>query len=76
MLDVQQVEFQEQKEYLEEKLMNMKQRIRDLCRGICEFKKGYQPRTNLVKVENGDLLADSQNTLKMKKLFLSAIKCT
>jgi hypothetical protein len=37
--------------------------IRDLHRGIYEFKKGYQPRTNLVKVENGDLLADSHNIL-------------
>jgi hypothetical protein len=32
--------------------------IRDLCRGVNEFKKGYQPRTNIVKDENGDLLAD------------------
>jgi hypothetical protein len=24
---------------------------------------GYQPRTNVVKDENGDLLADSQNIL-------------
>jgi hypothetical protein len=32
--------------------------IRDLYRGINEFKKGYQPRTNLVKDEKGDLLAD------------------
>jgi hypothetical protein len=30
--------------------------IRDLCRGINEFKRGYQPRNNLVKDENGDLL--------------------
>jgi hypothetical protein len=34
--------------------------IRDLYRGINEFKKGYQPRTNLVKDEKGDLLADPQ----------------
>jgi hypothetical protein len=33
--------------------------IRDLYRGINEFKKGYQPRRNLVKDENGDLLADT-----------------
>jgi hypothetical protein len=33
--------------------------IRDLHRGINEFKRGYQPRNHLVKVENGDLLADS-----------------
>jgi hypothetical protein len=31
----------------------------DLYRGIKEFKRGYQPRNNLVKEENGDLLADS-----------------
>jgi hypothetical protein len=33
--------------------------IRDLYRGINEFMKGYQPRNNLVKVERGDLLADT-----------------
>jgi hypothetical protein len=31
--------------------------IRDLYRGINEFKKGYQPRTNMAKEENGDRLA-------------------
>jgi hypothetical protein len=36
--------------------------IRDLYRGINEFKRDYQPRSNLVKDENGDLLADS-NTI-------------
>jgi hypothetical protein len=34
--------------------------IRELYRSINEFKKGYQPRTNLVKDERGDLLADPQ----------------
>jgi hypothetical protein len=28
-----------------------------MYRGITEVKKGYQPRTNLVKDERGDLLA-------------------
>jgi hypothetical protein len=37
--------------------------IRDLYRGINEFRRGYQPRNNLVKDENGDLLADSHNIL-------------
>jgi hypothetical protein len=32
--------------------------IRDLYMGIIEFKSGYQPRNSLVKVEDGDLLAD------------------
>jgi hypothetical protein len=34
--------------------------IRDLYRGITEFKKGYQPKTNLLKDERGNLLADPQ----------------
>jgi len=28
-----------------------------------EFKKGYETRANLIKDENGDLLADSHNIL-------------
>jgi hypothetical protein len=32
--------------------------IRDLYRGINEFKKGHLPRTNLVKDEKDNLLAD------------------
>jgi hypothetical protein len=32
--------------------------IRDLYRGINKFKRGYQPRSNIVKDENGNLLAD------------------
>jgi hypothetical protein len=30
--------------------------IRDLYRGIHDFKKGYQPRTNIVKDDKGDLV--------------------
>jgi hypothetical protein len=37
--------------------------IRDLYRRKNEFKKGYQPGTNLVKYENGDLLADPHKIL-------------
>jgi hypothetical protein len=43
--------------------------IRDLYRSINEFKKGYQPRTNMVKEENGDLLADSQSILNRCKNY-------
>jgi len=32
---------------------------RDLYRGINDFKKGYKPRTTIVKDEIGDLVADS-----------------
>jgi hypothetical protein len=34
-----------------------KNNYRDSCRGMHEFKKGYQLRTNLEKDKNGDLLA-------------------
>ena len=33
--------------------------MRDLYRGINDFKRGYQPRTIIVKDEKGDLVADS-----------------
>jgi len=47
--------------------------IRDLYRGISNFKKGYQPRTNIVKDEKGDLVAHSPQHFG---LFLPAIKRT
>jgi hypothetical protein len=37
--------------------------IRDLQGGMNEFKRGYQTISNLVKDENGELLADSHNIL-------------
>jgi ribosomal protein S2 len=42
--------------------------IRDFYRGINDFKKGYQPRTVIVKDEKGDLVAE--------ELFLPDIECT
>jgi hypothetical protein len=44
--------------------------VGDLHGGINSFKKGYHPRNNLVKDENGDLLADSHNILKRWKNYL------
>jgi hypothetical protein len=44
-----------------------------LYRGINEFKRGYQPRNNLVKDENGDLLADSHNILNRWKNYFSQL---
>jgi len=35
--------------------------IRDFYRGNNDFKKGYQPRTNIVKDEKGDLVAGSHS---------------
>jgi hypothetical protein len=47
--------------------------IRDLFRGINENRRGYQPRYNLVKDENGDLLADSNNNLNNWKNYFSQL---
>jgi hypothetical protein len=62
------------REYLKNKFIELEtnsknKSIRDLCRGINEFKKGYQPRTNMVKAENGDLLADSHSILNRWKNY-------
>jgi hypothetical protein len=52
---------------------NKNKNIRDLYRGINEFKKGYQPRINIIKDENGNLLADPQNTLNRWKIFFNQV---
>jgi hypothetical protein len=63
------------REYLKDKINeletnNKNKNIRDLYRGINEFKKGYQPRINIVKDENDNLLADPENILnRWKNLF-------
>jgi hypothetical protein len=38
-----------------------------LYRGINEFKEGYQPRINIIKDKNGNLLVDPQNILNRWK---------
>jgi hypothetical protein len=46
-------------------------------RGVNEFKRGYQPKNNLVKDENGNLLAGSHNILnKWKNYFFSILECS
>jgi hypothetical protein len=45
--------------------------LRDLYRGMNEFKEGYQPRINIIKDENGNLLADSQSVLNRWKNFFN-----
>jgi hypothetical protein len=52
--------------------MNSKNKnIRDLYRGINIFKRDYKPRSNLVKDENCDLLADSSNIVNRWKSYFS-----
>jgi hypothetical protein len=70
------LEFQEQNEGISEikfkelDTNSKNKNMRDIYRGINQFKKGCQLRTNLVKDENGDLLGDSQNILKIWKNYL------
>jgi hypothetical protein len=62
------------KDNINELAMNSKNKnIRDLYRGLNGFKRSYQPRNNLVKDENGDLLADSHNALNRWKNYFSQL---
>jgi hypothetical protein len=50
------------REYPNAKLMSLKliikTKISEVFRGMNEFKKEHQPRINIIKDENGNLLAD------------------
>ena len=45
--------------------------IRDFYRRINDFKKGYQPRTFIVKDEKGDLVADSHSIMTRWRKYFS-----
>jgi hypothetical protein len=58
------------KDKMNELALNSKNmNITDPYRGVNEFKRGYQPRNNLVKYENDDLLADCHNILNRWKNY-------
>ncbi|KAJ4438077.1 hypothetical protein ANN_14016 [Periplaneta americana] len=64
--------------YLKEKLNEIEtnsrnKNIRDLYKGIEEFKNGYQARVNVIKDENGDLLADSHSILNRWKNYFGQL---
>jgi hypothetical protein len=66
------------RKYLKEKINELKtnsknKTIRDLYRGINDFMRGYRPRSNLVKDENGVLLADPHNILNRWKNYFSQL---
>ena len=44
-----------------------------MYRGISDFKKGYQPRTNIVKDEKGDLVADSYSIVAKWRNYFSQL---
>jgi hypothetical protein len=47
--------------------------IRDLYRGINDFKKGYQPRTIILQDVKGDLVADSHSIMARWRNYFSQI---
>ena len=47
--------------------------IRDLYRDINDFKKGYQPRCNIVMDEKGDLVADSRSIVGRWRNYFSQL---
>ena len=48
---------------------SMSRSSRYLYRGINDNKKGHQPRTNMVKHEKGDLVADQHSVLRWRNHF-------
>ena len=47
--------------------------VMDLYRGINDFKKGYQPRTTIVKDEKGDLVTDSHSIMARWRNYFSRL---
>jgi hypothetical protein len=63
-----------EREYLKDKIHDLEsnsknKKNRDQYRGINVFKKGYQPGTNLVKDERGDLFSDPHKNLNRWKNY-------
>jgi hypothetical protein len=65
------------REYLKGKIneleTNNNKKLRYLYIGINEFKKGYQPKINIIKDENSSLLADTQSVLNRWKNFINLV---
>jgi len=67
-----------EKAYLRAKIEELEtnskiQNISDLYKGISDFKKGYQPRCNIVKEEKGDLVADTHSIVARCRNYFSQL---
>jgi hypothetical protein len=65
-----------ERDYLKDKINeletnNKNKNIRVLFRGINKFKKCYQPRINIIKDKNGNLLSDIRSVSNRWKHFLT-----
>jgi hypothetical protein len=47
--------------------------VRDMYRGTNDFKKGYQPRTNMVMDENDEWFVDSYSILASRRNYFSQL---
>jgi len=47
--------------------------VRDLYRGINDLRKGYQPRTIIVKDDKGELVADPHNIMARRRNYFSQL---
>ena len=70
--------FRNKKVYLKAKIEDLEtnskiKNIRDLYRGISEFKTGYQPRSNIVKDETDDLVTGSYSILARWRDYFSQL---
>jgi hypothetical protein len=68
--------WNKKKAYLKARIIDLatsskNKNMRDMYRGINEFKRFYQPRNNLVKDRSGDLLRVSDKILSRRKSYLS-----
>ena len=66
------------KEYLKAKIYELEinskiKNIRDSFRGLSDFKKGYQPGTNIVKDEKGHLVTDCHSILIKRRSYFSQL---
>jgi len=71
---VEELFFTDLRDKIEELETNSKiQNIRDLYMGINDFKKGYQPRCNIMKDEKGDLVADCNSIVARWRNYFSQL---
>jgi hypothetical protein len=69
------------REYLKDKINEIEpnsknKKIGNLYWAINEFKKGYQPRSDLLKDKRGDLIAEPHKILnRWKKYFCQLLMC-
>jgi C4-type Zn-finger protein len=78
LADISGIIKKKKKEFLKAKIEELEtnskiKNIRDLCRDINDFKKDYQPRTNIVNDEKSNVVVDSHNNLARCRNYFSQL---